>query len=132
MKKLLAIALLGIGSMAGQINIGIHIGPPPQPRIMRIRPIAPGAGYMWVDGYWYANSNRYAWHNGYWTRPPYEGAAWMSPRYDGGQFYQGYWSGGNRQPYPHDHKWDKDKHNRDYDRSENGNNGRGRGRGHDR
>ena len=127
MKKLLAIALLSIGSMAGQISIGIQIGPPPQPRMMRVRPVAPGPGYAWVDGYWYPNNNRYAWHNGYWTRPPYEGAEWMGPRYDGGKFYQGYWSGNSRE-YQHDHRWDKDKHNRDYGR-DNGNNGRGRGRG---
>jgi hypothetical protein len=93
---------------------------------MRVRPVAPGPGYIWIDGYYYPVNGRYHWHEGYWTRPPYAGAAWIGPRYDRGQFFQGYWSGGDRDRYDHDHRWDRDKRNRDYDR---GNDGRGRGRG---
>ncbi len=91
---------------------------------------------MWVDGYWYASNNRYAWHNGYYTRPPFEGAAWIGPRYEGNQFYAGYWQGNGRTEQ-HDHRWDRDKKNRDYNRNEdrdnhdNGkhDNGKHRGKG---
>ena len=45
-KKLLACALLIIGSVfGGQISIGVRIGPPPPPRVI-VRPVAPGPGYF--------------------------------------------------------------------------------------
>ena len=116
MKKLLALMLLAGTMSFGQFSVGIRIGPPPSPRVVRRRPANPGPGYMWVDGYWYPSNNRYVWHDGYYTRPPYAGAAWVGSRYEGQQFYEGYWSGGDRQ-LEHDHRWDKDRKNRDYGRS---------------
>jgi hypothetical protein len=127
MKKLLLAAILLAGtSVFGQVSVGIRIGAPPAPRVLRVRPNNPGPGYSWLDGYWYPSNNRYVWHAGYYTRPPYEGAAWVSPRYEGQQFYAGYWSGNDRR-YDHDHRWDRDKRNRDYNRNDNGN-GNGKGR----
>ncbi len=67
---------------------------------------------MWVDGYWYPVGSRYTWHQGYWTRPPYEGSQWSAPRYEGGMYYQGYWNGANG-PMGHDHRWDRDHQWRD-------------------
>jgi len=125
MKKLLLAAMFLAGSsLFGQVSVGIRIGAPPAPRVVRVRPNNPGPGYSWVDGYWYPSNNRYVWHAGYYTRPPYEGAAWVSPRYEGQQFYEGYWSGNDRR-YDHDHRWDRDRRNRDYNR----NDGKGRGNG---
>ena len=89
----------------------MQIGPPPPPRV--VRPLrSPGADYVWVEGYWYPAGNRYRWHNGYWTRPPYEGAHWVGPHHDGQQFFEGYWDGDHR--VVHDHRWDHDHNNRDY------------------
>jgi hypothetical protein len=109
MKKLLAamvlIAGLGFGA---QVSLGIRIGPPPRPRVVRVRPPAPGPDYFWVDGYSYPVGNRYRWHAGYWTRPPYAGARWAAPRYEGGMYYQGYWEG-DRGRFEHDHRWDRDR-----------------------
>src|SRR5690242_11125676 len=110
MKRFLLIAAFAAaGSLYGQVSIGFHIGSPPAPRIVRVRPVAPGPGYIWVDGYWYTDrdNGRYVWHQGYWTRPPYEGAHWVSPRYEGGQFFSGYWEG-PRGRFDHDHRWDRD------------------------
>lgn len=115
MKKLLLIAAIAATSgLFGQVSIGIHIGPPPAPRVYRVRPVAPGEGYVWIDGYWYAEGGRYRWHNGYWTRPPHVGATWIAPRYDGEQFFMGYWQTPEGR-FDHDHRWDRD-HDRDYDR----------------
>ena len=111
--KLLAFALLASGALFGQISLGIHIGPPPAPRVVRIRPVQPGQGYNWVDGYWYPVNGRYSWHEGYWSRPPYEGARWIGPRHDGQQFFAGYWEG-NHGRVEHDHAWDRDRDNRDW------------------
>jgi hypothetical protein len=109
------ILLTGVSAFAGQISLGIRIGPPPAPRVVRVRPVAPGPGYTWVDGYWYPVAGHYHWHAGYWTRPPYEGARWVEPHHDGQQFFAGYWDGDHGR-IEHDHRWDRDHNNRDYDR----------------
>jgi hypothetical protein len=114
MKKLLAAMLLTAGLGMGQVSLGIRIGAPPAPRVVRVRPVAPGPGYFWVDGYWYPAGNRYRWHEGYWSRPPYEGYRWVGPRYEGGMFYNGYWDG-DRGRFDHDHRWDHER-DRDYGR----------------
>jgi hypothetical protein len=120
LKKLLGTALLGAMLFAGapaysaQVGIGISIGAPPPPRVVHVRPAAPGSGYYWVDGYWYPIGGHYRWHRGYWTLPPYGGAAWIGPRWEGGHFYNGYWNG-DRGRVEHDHRWDR-THARDRDR----------------
>ena len=131
MKKLLALIALVGSSVFGQVSIGIRIGPPPAPREVRSRPRNPGPGYMWVDGYWYPRNDRYVWHSGYYTRPPYEGAQWVGPRYEGQEFHEGYWSENDRQ-FQHDHHWDRDRRNRDYDRGRDYDRDRDRGRGNQR
>ena len=107
--------LMGSTILSAQFSIGVRIGEPPPPRVVRVHPRSPGPGYVWVDGYWYPNGRRYVWHDGYWTRPPYGSARWIGPRYEGGLFYEGYWDG-DRGPNRHDHRWDRDRRNRDYDR----------------
>jgi hypothetical protein len=116
MKKKLLVTLLvaAVSMVAADFSIGIRIGPPPPPRVVRVQPVAPGPDFVWVEGYWYPNGNHYKWHDGYWSRPPYAGARWVAPRHDGERFYQGYWEG-DRGKFEHDHRWDRDR-NRDYDR----------------
>ena len=114
MKKLFALTVLAAGFALGQVAIGIRIGPPPPPRIERVRPAAPGAGFVFIEGYWYATGHNYRWHPGYWTRPPHEGALWVMPRHDGERFFDGHWEGpGGR--FDHDHRWDRDR-DRDFRR----------------
>ena len=112
-RKLLALTLLGAGFMFGQVSLGIRIGQPPPPRVVRVTPRSPGTDYTFINGYWYAQGSRWRWHDGYWTRPPYEGARWVAPRHDGERFYEGRWEGG-RSPIDHDHRWDRDRRYRDY------------------
>jgi YXWGXW repeat-containing protein len=113
--KLLACLLLAGGFVfAADFSVGVRIGPPPPPRVVAVRPPAPGPDWLWVDGYWYPAGNRYLWHEGYWSRAPYPGARWVIPRYDGERFYEGYWEG-DRGRFRHDHRWDRDR-DRDYDR----------------
>lgn len=119
-KAVLVAAMLlgGVSALAAQVSVGIRIGPPPAPRVVRALPSSPGPGFLWIEGYWYPVGRHYKWHEGYWTRPPYEGARWVGPRHDGEQFHEGYWEG-ERGRVEHDHRWD---HDRDRDRD----------RGHDR
>jgi hypothetical protein len=123
-KKLLALLFTAGVSVFGQVSLGIQIGPPPAPRVYE-RPVAPGPGYAWVDGYWYPVGHHWRWHQGYWTMPAYTGSHWVSPRYEGGRWFDGYWDG-ERGHFAHEHRWDRDanrfrehdadRHDRDHDR----------------
>ena len=114
--KWLAVMLLGATAMFAQISIGIRIGAPPPPQEFRVQPRSHGAGYVWLGGYWFPNGNKYKWHDGYWTRPPYEGAHWVEPNHDGERFHEGRWAG-DKGDVNHNHKWDKGRdRNRDYNR----------------
>jgi hypothetical protein len=110
-KKLLLLLALGGGILGAQVSLGITIGAPPPPRVIPVRPVAPGPGYLWVEGYWYPVGHHYKWHAGYWSLPPYPGAVWVGPRHDGVRYYEGYWDG-PRGRVAHDHHWDRD-HERD-------------------
>jgi hypothetical protein len=121
MRKLvqtLAIAALLLGSASAaqaQVSFGIRIGEPPAPRGYRVPP-RPGPDYVWVEGYQYPQGSHYKWHDGYWTRPAYNGARWVEPRHDGQQYYGGYWAG-ERGEVSHDHRWDRGRsHQRDFER----------------
>jgi len=87
----LAAVLLSGGVASAQVSIGVRIGPPPPPRVVRVVPHRPASDYVWVTGYWYPVRGHYAWRDGYWTRPPYRDSRWIAPRYERGQFYDGYW-----------------------------------------
>jgi YXWGXW repeat-containing protein len=128
MKKLIStvclatLLLTGGVASAAQVSFGIRIGPPPQPRVVRVVPRSPGAGYVWVNGYWYPERGHYLWREGYWTLPPYRSARWVGPRYNGGRFYDGYWDGdrgrferGQYSDRDHGRDWrgDRDHHDRD-------------------
>ena len=105
----LALLFAAAGSAgAAQVTIGIRIGRPPAPRVVRMMPPRPGPAFIWVEGYWYPVGHRYRWHDGYWTRPPYRGARWVGPRHDDERFYSGYWDGpGGR--VRHEHRWDRER-----------------------
>ena len=114
--KLIVLAFLAVGAVSAQVTIGIRIGAPPPPRVIRLQPRSPGSDYLWIDGYWYPVGHKYKWHEGYWTRPPYGGARWVQPRYEGNQYYEGRWNG-DHGDFNHDHRWDRDRdRNRDYNR----------------
>ncbi len=118
MKNLAKAALLvatlftAISVTPAQVSIGIRIGPPPPPHVVRVHPVSPGPDFLWVEGYWYPVGGHYRWHEGYWTQPPYAGARWVGPHHDGQQFYAGYWDGPHGR-FEHDHRWDHDR-DRDY------------------
>jgi len=101
--KLFALLFLaGTATMfAGpRVVVGVGFGYAPAPIAMYAPPPAPVVayaprivrpGYAWVGGYYYPVGARYAWHAGYWARPPYARAYWVAPRYYGGHYYGGYW-----------------------------------------
>jgi hypothetical protein len=100
-----SLLLASTSSAHAQVTFGIRIGEPPAPRAYRVPP-QPGPDYVWVEGYQYPVGSRYVWHDGYWTRPPYEGAYWVAPHYAGGRYFPGQWEG-RRGAIAHDHRWDR-------------------------
>ena len=125
-----ALLLAPASAAQAQVNFGIRIGEPPAPRAYRV-PNRPGPDYVWVEGYQYPEGSRYRWHDGYWTRPPYEGAYWAAPYYYDGNYYSGQWEG-SRPNFAHNHGWDRGKRrddHRDNDRdNRNHSNDRNNGR----
>lgn len=58
-----------------------------------VRPVAPGHGYVWIDGDWYINGGRYTWREGYWA--PARKKHWVSghwaSRRNGWYWQRGHW-----------------------------------------
>jgi hypothetical protein len=67
----------------------------PPPPVVETYGAAPGAGFVWVNGYYNWGGSRYAWVPGRWQRPPRRNAHWESARWEnhGGRyrFRQGHW-----------------------------------------
>jgi len=108
---LAAILLITARASTAQVSVGILIGAPPPLRVAVVVPPMPDPGFVWVEGYWYPAGKHYKWHEGYWTRPPYEGAHWVAPHHDGERYYAGCWEGDHGR-IEHDHHSD---HSRDRD-----------------
>ena len=78
-----------------QVSIGLGITVRPAPVVV-VRPAAPQAGYIWVDGdyVWDGVAAQYAWHPGYWMAPR-PGFRWIVGRWHrshGRWFWvSGYW-----------------------------------------
>lgn len=76
-----------------QVSLSIRIGPPPLP--VYEQPFCPGAGYLWIPGYWDYSDSGYYWVPGYWVLPPETGFYWTPGYWDyTGPYYRwhaGYW-----------------------------------------
>jgi len=124
MRKLIQVLALVAAFLApaavaqAQFSVGIRIGEPPAERAYRV-PRRPGPDYLWIEGYQYPNGRGYKWHNGYWTRPPYDGAYWVAPYYSRGMYFVGEWRG-DRGNITHNHRWDRNRQ-RDERRDSNSN-----------
>ena len=97
-KTLLAVAALLIApafvAAAAHVDLGIAVGtpPPPPPAAYVAGPVgvAPGPGYVWVDGYWNWVGGRWVWVPGAWILPPHGHRVWVAPalefRWHGGRW----------------------------------------------
>ena len=66
MKKVIATMMLLAGSLAAapRVTFGIGFGAPAPIEV--VRPVCPGPGYVWVDGYYAPNG---VFVSGYWAPP---------------------------------------------------------------
>ena len=96
MRRTFLVLLFASLSTIGCAGGGVYYAtvPPPPVRVETYGP-APGAGYVWINGYWGLRGNAYAWVPGYWGRPPHRRAVWVAPRWErvGGRyrFHEGRW-----------------------------------------
>ena len=76
MKKAIATMMLLAGGLfaAPAVRVGIGIGVPAPVAV--VRPVCPGPGYTWVDGYYAPNG---IWVAGYWAPPA---VVRIAPRYE--------------------------------------------------
>jgi WXXGXW repeat (2 copies) len=85
MKRTLGmVVILGGLSLAGCAGRGYayYASAPPPPVRVEARGVAPGAGFVWVDGYWGYRGGSYAWVPGNWARPPRPRAVWVPGRWE--------------------------------------------------
>jgi hypothetical protein len=91
----LAAALLaGCGGGGYYSSAFVGYGPPP-PVAYGVVGVAPGPGFVWINGYYNWSGGRYAWMPGRWVRPPHPGAVWREPEWrhegKGWRFHEGHW-----------------------------------------
>ena len=71
----------------------VTVAPPPIRR--EVIGVAPGRGYVWIDGYWSWDGYRHSWNAGRWEapRPGYRWAPhhWYHQR-DGWHLEEGHWA----------------------------------------
>jgi hypothetical protein len=97
-QKLLATSAVLLGTIlsacGGYANGFVAYGPPPPPRYAVVG-VAPGPGYVWVDGYYNRYGNDWRWVNGRWALPPRGYRVWVRSewRNEGGRwrFHEGRW-----------------------------------------
>ncbi len=82
----------GLADPANQMAV-VPQAPPPAP--VEVQPVAPGPGYVWIDGEWDWGGSTWVWDGGHWGCPPYANAVWIGGRdwhdYDGWHCERGHW-----------------------------------------
>ena len=97
MKRTLAVAaVLGTLSLAGCAGgYAYYATTAPPPVRVEARGVAPGGGYVWIDGYWGYRGGAYSWVPGRWDRPPRPRSTWVPGRWEmrRGRYYyrEGRW-----------------------------------------
>lgn len=77
-------ALLCVLALCGcdHAYVVARIGPPPlAPYVVGPVGVAPGLGYIWIDGYWDLRGGVWVWAPGRWVIPP-RGRTWVAPRWE--------------------------------------------------
>jgi hypothetical protein len=93
MKTFLSILVLSISiSLISCGPTAVVVKPAP---VVKVRPLAPSATHVWVDGNWVWRGGRYVWIDGYWARPKnryhgYVPGHWKQTR-RGYVWVNGYW-----------------------------------------
>jgi hypothetical protein len=94
---LLATAVLAAGALAGCGHgyYAVSVGPPPPPPVYGPVGYAPAPGFVWTDGFYDLQGERWVWVPGRWVQSPRPDASWERPywerRGNGYRFHKGHW-----------------------------------------
>lgn len=84
-----------IVAFGGSPKIAYYAPVPPPPTRVEAHGMSPGAGQVWINGFWGYEGGRHVWHDGHWEKPPRPNAHYIEPRWDrkGSQyaFREGHW-----------------------------------------
>lgn len=88
-------AMVACGPTYANGYVAISVPPPPAPYVTGPVGYAPGAGYVWIDGFWNLNGGRWSWVNGRWAVPPHRRSVWVADRWErhgnGWHYHRGHW-----------------------------------------
>lgn len=88
------LASLALSACGAGVYYGYN-GPPPPPPRFGVAGVAPGPGFVWIDGFYDLRGSTWVWRPGYWARPPHRGMVWVRPNWEhhghGYRFHRGYW-----------------------------------------
>jgi WXXGXW repeat (2 copies) len=77
-----ALAAAFFVTACGRGYVSYAIASPPAPRVVGAVGVAPGAGFVWVDGFWDLRGRNWIWVDGRWARPPRGRHAWVPDRWE--------------------------------------------------
>jgi hypothetical protein len=83
-RRLPLFALMVTGLSLAGCGVGYEyyaVSAPPPVRV-EVRGVAPGPGFIWINGYWGYTGGRYAWVPGRWERPPHPRSRWEEGRWE--------------------------------------------------
>ena len=96
-RKLASAAFVLLGTvLTGCAGGGVYYArsAPPPPRYGVVG-VAPGPGFLWVNGWWDWRGSNWYWVPGRWERPPRPHAMWVEPRWErhghGWRMRRGHW-----------------------------------------
>ncbi len=93
-KRLIGVVFAGLLTFSAFGQEVIVRVAPPRPLVEK-RVVAPGPGYVWIDGYHRWDGARYVWVAGRWEMPPRPHAHWVAhrwvKRHGGWVLVEGHW-----------------------------------------
>jgi hypothetical protein len=84
MKKMMMLLVMAgaVTACSGRNVVAVRTAPRmPRPVSVGVMGVAPGPGYVWINGYQDWRGNRYVWVPGRWVRPPRANAVWVPGRF---------------------------------------------------
>jgi len=85
-----SLALMATLSFA-EVRVNVYVPVRPPVAIREVRPVYPGAGYVWIPGYHRWDGGSYVWVSGRWDHPPRRHARWVSGRWRHNRRHGYYW-----------------------------------------
>ncbi len=82
-------------SCSGGAYYAYRVPPPPPPPVAGFIGVAPGVGFVWIDGFYDLRGSSWFWVPGHWARRPHPYARWEPSRWerhgDHYRFNEGRW-----------------------------------------